>query len=489
MSAAPHSPSYAPNAAFAWWWYCGHVVAVSLLVLFPVWLKTAQHGFHNYDLGIFAQALQAIRLDDLNPFLPALNMPIFNDHFDPILILFAPLARLLPPAYAALTIEHMLVLLSPLPILLLCRKAPHHFAYACLATTYLLFNRGMMSALSFPVHPTTWASFFIVLFAMAAAERRHGMLLVSSVLLMACKEEFPFVVATVGVCLVCRKDFRIGIAILALSLIWCLVAFGVRPMFAGETHHYASRVLTPILTDPFTTLGTRLSDLKGMKRLFQCVLPLIPLVVWGIRNRISPNWVLLSGALPLLAIRFLDGAWSFHYMAPVAALFAVGMWRKDQPRLPFGYVLAGALMAILTSISPISKGVATYGTIRDFGGKRMTAIEDARFHLLRETNGNALVEGNLTPLLARRKGVFQVGGVQPAQEYRFLLTEKPPGGDPWPLNHADIQEIMDDWRSRSSTVIHRDDDFVFFAEYRTVTPEWPNRVQEDTTRPPADPQH
>ena len=476
------------TAVFAWWWYVGNILAVLFPVLVPVWLKTALDRFHNYDLGIFAQALRTIRINDLNPFLPALSLPIFNDHFDPILILFAPLARILEPAYAALTVEHLLVILSPLPILLLCGKNPRHTYFVCFGTTYLLFNRGAISALSFPVHPTTWASFFIVVLAMAAVARRHWLLMFASVCLMACKEEFPFAVAIIGLGLMWRRDFRIGTTLLVLAFAWCAVAFGLRPMLAGTTHDYAGRVLTPVLTDPFTTLHGRFGRLGETKRLLQCCLPLVPVFVWVVKRRVSPNWLLLSAALPLLAIRFLDGAWGFHYMAPVAALLVAAIWRMDQPGLPLRYAVAGVLITILTSISPIVKTVSVYGAARQLSGGRMAAIEDVRERLLRAPDGRALVGGNLTPLLAERPDVFQIGGVQPTQEYRFLFTEKPPEGDPWPLKYSDVQKIIDDWRNRSSSVVLRDDAFVFFAENRPLTMKSPNQVPEDTSLR-ADPQH
>ena len=451
------------DCAFAWWWYAGNAAAVILLVMAPVWLKAALHRFHNYDLGIFAQALHAIRPDDLNPFLPALNRPVFSDHFDPILLLFAPLARFLEPVYAALTVEHALVILSPLPIVLLCRRDARHLPYACFAVTYLLFNRGTVSALNFPVHPTTWAACFLVAVAAATAARRHGLLVLAAIGLMACKEEFPFVVAAAGVCLVWRGDVRVGVALAVLALVWCAVAFGLRPLLVGDTHDYASRVLAPVLTDPAGTLRARLLDLKGMKRLLYCALPLVPLVAWQLKNRVAPDGVLLSGLVPMLAIRFLDGAWAFHYMAPVVALAAAALWRRDRPALPPRYAAAAVAITVVAVIHPLAKSVSAYGTAGELGGMRMASIEAARSHLLGQPHGKVVAGGNLTPLLARRPDVFQIGGVQPPRGYRFLFTEKPPGGDPWPLKHPDVQRLVDAWRNRPSTVILRDDAFVFLA--------------------------
>ena len=433
-------------------------------MLAPVWIKTALHGFHNYDLGIFAQALRSIQPGDLNPFLPAFSLRVFNDHFDPILILFAPLARLLEPAYAALTIEHALILLSPLPILLLCRKDRDQWPFACLATTYLLFNRGILSALAFPVHPTTWAAFFFVATAATLVRGRLGWLALAATLLMACKEEFPFPVGLIGLALLARKELRAGAVLLVLASAWSCVAFGIRPWLMGDTHNYASRVLGPLFSAPLGTLGRRMIELNRMERLAACLLPLLPVAFWRLRSRGSFNWPLVAALAPLLAIRFLDGAWKFHYMAPVAAALVLSCWTRSGKALPWRYSLAGVAMTLLFSAGALKKDVAAYGSLRELGGARMAALDAARSRLLSQRDGKALVEGNLTPLLASRPGVYQIGGVQPAQDYRFVLAEKPPDGDPWPLKHSDVEALIAQWRGEARWTVLRDDDHLFLAE-------------------------
>jgi len=457
----------AQRSAWAWWWYLGNGAALVTLVLVPVWIKTALHQFHNYDLGIMAQALHRIRSGNLNPFLPGLNLPLFNDHFDPIVVLFAPLSRLLEPAYAALTVEHVLILLSPLPVILLCRKQADQLWFACFATSYLLFNRGIVSALSYPVHPTTWAALFAVILAAAVAARRFALATLAAVLLMGCKEEFPFVVALLGLCLLLRKERKAGSAMLILACAWCIAAFALRPMLVGETHDYAGRVLRPILTHPIETLGRRLREGEGIRRFVLCILPLLPLALWLRKSRSSPDWTILAAVTPLLAIRFLDGAWKFHYMAPVAALILFTFWRREEARaLPRRYAIAAAVIAIFTSIGPLAETVSVYASAPELRGPHRAALDEAMTILRRNPGGKALVEGNLTPLLAARPDVFQIGGPQPLQDYRFLMAEKPPAGDPWPLKPSDILRLIETWRQDSSLRILRDDAFVFLAEKR-----------------------
>jgi uncharacterized membrane protein len=448
-----------------WKWYCGNVALLIMLGIAPVWIKTALHQYHNYDLGIFAQALHAIRPGNLNPFIPALNIRLFCDHFDPILILVSPLAKGLEPAYAALLVEHVLILLMPLPVVLACRRNRKTTPFVCFAITYLLFNRGIMSAIAFPVHPTTWASFFMVALGVCVNKQRWGWVLPASILLMACKEEFPFVILMIGIGLTCQKHFTIGMGLMALASFWMGVAFGIRPWLLDHTHGYASRVLSPLLHAPAITIWERLRNIGEAKRLLQSLLPLIPAAYWLLKQRSRPNWIMVIAAVPLLAIRFLDGAWTFHYLAPVAPLLLLAAWRPNVlSTLPWRYAALGIVIAALSASGPVSKAVAVYANINALNSDRLSSIAAARAHLLLNAHGGALVEGNLLPLLARRDNVFQIGGVQPNQAYRFFLAEKPPMGDPWPMSHSDIDRLITEWRSDATVRVLRDDAHIFFAE-------------------------
>ncbi len=449
------------------WWYAGNAILLTLLILVPVWVKTALHLFHNYDLGIFAQALNSIAIDDINPFLPAINRRIFSDHFDPILILVAPLGHLIEPAYAALLFEHVLVLLTPLPLFYLfdtrdAKNAP----FACFAITYLLFNRGIASALCFPAHPTTWASFFVVIIVVLLVKKKGPLwLIITSILLMSCKEEFPFVVLMIGVYLLWCRTIKSGISLVALATVWIIIAYGIRPWWLGDTKNYASVIISPIIEAPFQTIWDRLAGIGDAKRFIRCILPLFPVVYWFARRGIPYNWVMLFSAMPLIAIRFIAKAWSFHYLAPVAPLLLFFTLPRGENRLPWHYSIICIILTVLSSSGPITRSLEVYGKISEFGGQRIESIEYARSHLLEQNHGNAMVEGNLTPLLACRNNVFQIAGDQPPDvEYRFFLTEKPPRGDPYPLKHHDIDKLIEVWRSKPDINILKEDDYIFFAE-------------------------
>ncbi len=448
----------------AWKWYLGNAALLIIFFIVPVWIKTALHQYHSYDLGIFAQALSSISIADLNPYIPALDIKLFCDHFDPILILASPLAKIMEPAYAALIVEHLLVLLTPIPVIMLGRGRRELLSLECMAITYLLFNRGIISALGFPVHPTTWASLFFVIIGVGIYAKKWVWVFMASILLMACKEEFPFAVLMLGVGLAFRKQYRVGGGLLVLAALWLIIAFWLRPLFLGNTHGYASRVLTPLVEAPVATLWDRVCCLKEAKRLFQCIVPLIPAAYWLCVNRVQPDWVMLMAVAPLLAIRFVDGAWQFHYLAPVAPFLVLAVWRRTLPAIPRGYAVLSIVVTIISLGGPLSKNFAVYADVGRLFDERSHSIKQARAHLMVHRNGKALVEGNLVPLLAVRDYVFQVGGVQQELSCRFLLVEKPPNGDPWPILHSDVDRIISEWRSDSMTTVLKDDAHIFFAE-------------------------
>jgi hypothetical protein len=109
-----------------------------LLVSAPTWLRARAFGFSNYDFGIYSQAVARLALDPPNPWLSGRQLYVFNDHFDPILFLTLPFARVFPAPQVGLITEALCALLALAPLAWLARAgriAPR--------TTWLL--GGLMS--------------------------------------------------------------------------------------------------------------------------------------------------------------------------------------------------------------------------------------------------------------------------------------------------------------------------------------------------------
>ena len=478
MAAANGAGAIDPAARGSGWpslaaWYGINAAVLVVTVLAPVWIRAALHRYHNLDLGYFAQALHGIRWNDLDPFIPARNLRLFSDHFDPILILFAPLAHVMEPAYASLLVDQALVLLTPIPILLLARGRAELVGLGYVATTYLLFNRAILLAVDFPVHPTAWAAPFVVALAVGLLLRSTWLQVVSAILLMACKEEFPFAVLAIGAVLVLgrdRRDRRSGWYLVALASLGTILAFVVRPAMLGDTANHAARVLGPLGAAPLATIADRLRALDYVKPLLQALIPLAPVLYWRARRGLPPQWPFLAALVPLLGIRFVTHAWGLHYMSPIPAFLAAAFLGPDLVRLPRKVVIAVAALALLVSVEPLAKGIGSYRSLREFASPRYEAIESARRYLERERDGAVLTHGNLAPLLAGRGDVWGMGGWQSARDtidYRFFLAETPPHGNPYPWTHEQAAALIDSWRRDPASRLLRDDAELFFAERTT----------------------
>ncbi len=457
---------------------CGAAAAVLIgTILIPVWLRLNWHGFHNFDLGIYAQALFRLSLDDLNPWLTLRDLRVFNDHFDPVLFAVAPFAKIVHPARVALGAEHLLTL-GVIPLLLLMyRSGKINRWFGVAAAFYLLLNRGMLSALFYPVHPTTWAALgFVALGASILADRSWSTFAALTYLFM-CKEEFLFVGIVVGLGLIARRRRAFGTAVCVWSSIWLAAVFLLRPTLMGPVIDHGGRVLDPFLAEPMTALVCALENI-ALKRVLQCILPLLPLAYWLVRERKSGNWVLALALMPMLAIRLLTGSWEHHYMAPVCACMLMSCVPRQGLHLPRSVALAVVALTLLAASGPMTKGVCGYvggasDTFYSPQPHRLAAVRSATELLLTEDRGKALVEGNLIPLLVTRPFLYQLAGSQDVSnhDYRWVLVEKPPFGDSWPLNHRRVEELITEWRSQPGVRVVVDDEFVFLAEGNGLKPD------------------
>src|SRR4051812_36176817 len=80
-------------------WLTLVLVVVNVL---PVIAGSLRRCYHYYDLGLYAQALAKLGPHHWNPWLPARQVRVFNDHADPILWLAKLWTLGLDPAAAVI---------------------------------------------------------------------------------------------------------------------------------------------------------------------------------------------------------------------------------------------------------------------------------------------------------------------------------------------------------------------------------------------------
>jgi Predicted membrane protein (DUF2079) len=473
-------PAETPTALRSprWLTVCALLPVVLLfagVVVGPVWLEAARHCFSHYDFGIYVQALARISLDDLNPWLSGRQVRIFNDHFDPVLLLAVPLASVLTPPHAALVVETLFVGLSIAPLVWLHAQGRLGLRALVLLGAMLLLNISTVNAVRFPIHPTTWAMLPMVWLGVALHVRRPGWVLASLVLLFACKEEFPFVGVVLAAGLWLRGERRLALQVGALSVAWLVFAFGLRPWLFGPTQRYAHRMVLGLDEGPLDFLRTRLTARGALSHVGTMLLLFLPVGLWAWRKRLKPDWLLLALLLPPLAVRFLGMAWKGHYGAPLMAGLIVALVPLVAARRPPGWVLAATGLLLVTTnesslreIARAHPGLERSGNLCPGDEGRLASIRQGLDHLTAHPDGKVLLGGNLLASIPTRDELYTVGGPQKpgAHVYDYVLVEKPGHGETFPASHARIGELISLWRAQEGTRVYIDDAHVFFAQGR-----------------------
>ncbi len=450
-----------------------------LLVSAPTWLRARGFGFSNYDFGIYSQAVARLAFDPPNPWLSGRQLHLFNDHFDPVLFLTVPFARVFPAAQVGLVVEALFALLALVPLAWLAREGRLGERSLWLLGALLSLHVGVTLALGFPFHPTTWAMAPMAWLLAALLLERWRVALAALVLLLCCKEEFPFVGLALAPFLFLRAPRSVAWTFVGVSSAWGLFALVLRPRVLGEVMPYAAQPFRGLEQGVGPFLAERLAPgvLLGIGDLVVAFLPVAAWLAWdrwrgGVRWPRGTPW-LLGALVPMLGIRFLSMAWREQYGAVVVAAAVLGLAALLESRVPPTWVLisTGALLLITNeqlirrSLLSISgrQGWSSSGHCLDAPGRR-EAVGQA-VETMRRAPGPLFVSGNLLPWLAERGDVYAFGGPQPDSiQPRAVVIERPPCGDTWGVSRESRQVTWDALHARGDWRVVIDDAFVFAAQ-------------------------
>jgi uncharacterized membrane protein len=223
----------------------------SLIVLYVAYFGTMTVRKHNafqttaYDLGNVDQAVwntrhgRPLAMTNIEGLTNRLGT-----HVEPILLPISLLYFVWSDPRALLILQTVVIALGAWPVYLLAQRvlsngkasskdsqaAPylsHYVLPLIFALVYLLFP-ALQSANTFDFHAVSLAPTFF-LFALYFLETEHwGGYALFVLLTMSCKEDMPLLVCMLGLyALVVRRRWRIGLATVAVAIIWFLVAVGV----------------------------------------------------------------------------------------------------------------------------------------------------------------------------------------------------------------------------------------------------------------------
>ena len=450
------------------------LLAFIFLVEVPVFVNYGRACFNLWDLGIYSQALGQISWSDLNPLITARGIRIFNDHFDPILLLAAPLAHIMDAGRAALWVEFMFVMAAAGVLFALATKREWNPTTLLLLLIVFLFGGTISSAVSFPVHPGAWAVFPLLLLSVSLVYERPIPILASLLFLFLFKEEFPFLGIALAITFFLRRRFLLGVGILTMSLGWLWLVFSAREAIVGPIVHYPSVLAEGWLESPIQKISSFLFSSGRWKTNLSLLAPFVPLAVWSFRSKMKFHWGLLALFVVHFGIRLVSQRWGYHYECTLAALLigASLPLAFQQEDAPSRWVWASTLMLLLAVQAPF---IGRYSGRTLFRGGlarcpadpvRLLELEELRVRLKNSEGTPVMAMGNLFPMLAYR-GAF----VLPMETRTlpnppfWVALEKEPTGDPWPVGYDGIERMLNQFGKQYSAEVLLDGRFVKLVRF------------------------
>jgi len=341
-----------------------------------------------FDLGNMTQAVWSTAHGDVLSVTDVHGEQIsrLGSHFDPILVLLAPLWWLWPDPELLLVVQAVAVAAGALPVFWLARKhLISAWPAAALAGAYLLSPPVQWLTVS-DFHPVALACPLLLFAWWHLDESRLWAFALLAAAAIATKEHVGLAVAAIGVWYAVRhRAPRAGAAIAVAAGAAALVAaLVVVPHFApAGSSAFESRYESPSLD------GRDLSYLVSL---------LLPLALLPLAGPLA-----LLAALPELGLNLLSSTVTqtsvkTHYAATVApALLAATVFGTARAGARFAYVAALAALAAMALLGPLGR-VTVRADAHDAAARRVLALVPA--------NAPVSATNSLGAHLSARKRVF-----------------------------------------------------------------------------------
>ncbi len=209
-----------------------HVVAVSLTVIYTVWLAartTRDHfglGTSAYDFGLYDQGLWLLSRGEA-PFVTLMGRNLFGDHTSFILLPLVPLYWFVGSTGLLFVVQAIVLGVGALPVWKSARLLVGSLPMSCAAVAAYLFHPALTYTGMENFHPDAALAPLIAWAIWAALAYRWRHYAAAVVLILMVKEDTALFVMALGAWVALQRDRRIGLVTM-LGALW----FGVLMLFA-----------------------------------------------------------------------------------------------------------------------------------------------------------------------------------------------------------------------------------------------------------------
>ncbi|MFH0828871.1 MAG: DUF2079 domain-containing protein [Candidatus Kerfeldbacteria bacterium] len=464
------------------------ILIASVNVVFSCW-HHSHYETHAFDLGIFDQAVW--HLSHLEA--PASTVRgltnLFGDHFHPILLLIAPVYRVVPSPYVLLVIQALLFA-AVIPLLfLLARQLRIPEWPSAVITLAVGINPGLTTALGFDFHELAFALPLFVASFLFAEKKRWLWFTVTLALLILTKESLAVYAAGIGFAFLIRKWWRPALITLTASVTaYLLITLFVIPAFSSGQgfpywDQYRHLAASPLRL-PFTFLHHPLRFISAFADSSEKIQTMLLML-----GSFAFMPLLSITTLPLLLITFAERFWSdlptlwlfqFHYqimpvaVMAVASLYTLSVLSRRRWWQPVWTTAVAALMLAGTLFVHTRTG-----SIRILWNPSVSERPTAMWNKALSTipsDASVSALDAFVPHLSERNTIYRYPRIRDAQW--IVLDPRAPS---FPLSSADISIRQEQYRNDASwKLIQSDGPLTIFL--RDDTSYIPDPPEDPATR-------
>lgn len=415
--------------------------------------------FHATDFSIYQEAIYKIaKFGDFNPYLYVRQVKIFNDHFDPVIILAAFFVKIFGYHASNLILFEFLWFLGIFGFIWSRKEVK--LSEKLFFSTIVLFTKGILSGLNFPIHPTTWSMLPIFLLPFLLHRNKSWEIITISLTLCTFKESFPFSVLMLGIYFSLRKDLKKAVPLLAIAIGFLVFNFYFRKILFGPTMNYGGNLLKPIFLNPLTGIWdifVRLDYKSFFKAFYPFFIPIF-LILRPYLKRDQWEELLKDQALcgtiflylPIFAIQLIANNVHHQYGAQLTApLLGIILFKRNILFENKRFATITVLLFIASGMGSITKNFrATFSPKQRFciiGPEKSELNHQLKATLLKQPkNFDVLATGGVIPMLMEPERKFYQAGYfsEKRKDHALLILERNGSGKTFPLTREFIEEII-----------------------------------------------
>jgi len=438
------------------------------------------------------EAIQKFAKGDLNPWLETRQIFFLQDHWEPFDLLVSPLTYLMPLHVLSFLFELFVILVTGYVLVVAVRCQKNGPLFGAFLFVLFLLNRDLFEVAYYPIHPSTWAIFPLMLLTYWIYQLDNKLNFKKTLglwgiyfLLVSSQEQFAATgVGLVIAFLIFPKTRKIAVpfSFLVILSLWWLVKG--REIFLGELFVHSDRIKWS-WTEVLLLYKWDVNQLATLVRFLLSYLPLY-VALWFSRGHWNKSGflklVVFLGAFgPLLMGRIMTNSFGLHYNMPIVVfMMGLGLILITPTIITRKFLFYSALFTLLMVNNKMAKAYRTVvqkdlprcmrevGTSEAVSNRQKTLESVLDFVRSQGASFSIIVSGNLVPNFIEalpESKIFQLGAfeITSADHFDWIVLERGVYGDSSNAPLEAVEDLVLKLKGEG-LVVHKDTPTLFVAQ-------------------------